>query len=64
MIEKDAGLPRIHRLRIIHLFEADYNFFWNFSGDIGLFDMPFLWIYSTTHSTVLFLAALHWIPLC
>ena len=27
MIEKDAGLPRIHRLRIIHLFEADYNFF-------------------------------------
>ena len=27
MIEKDAGKPRIHRLRIIHLFEADYNFF-------------------------------------
>ena len=27
MIEKDVGLPPIHRLRIIHLFEADYNFF-------------------------------------
>ena len=27
LIEKDAGKPRIHRLRIIHLFEADFNFF-------------------------------------
>jgi hypothetical protein len=27
MIEKDAGKPCIHRLRIVHLFEADYNFF-------------------------------------
>ncbi len=27
MIEKDAGQPKIHCLRIIHLFEADYNFF-------------------------------------
>jgi hypothetical protein len=26
MIEKDAGRPRINRLRIIHLFEADFNF--------------------------------------
>jgi hypothetical protein len=26
MIEKDPGSPRIERLRIIHLFEADYNF--------------------------------------
>jgi hypothetical protein len=27
MIEKDPGSPRINRLRIIHLFEADYNLF-------------------------------------
>ena len=27
MIEKDTGNPRINRLRIIHLFEADYNLF-------------------------------------
>ena len=26
MIEKDPGIPNINRLRIIHLFEADYNF--------------------------------------
>jgi hypothetical protein len=27
LIEKDTGRPHINRLRIIHLFEADYNFF-------------------------------------
>jgi hypothetical protein len=27
MIEKDAGKPCINRLRIVHLFKADYNFF-------------------------------------
>jgi hypothetical protein len=27
MIAKDSGRPRIHRLRIVHLFEADLNFF-------------------------------------
>ena len=27
MIEKDSGDPKINRLRIIHLFEADYNLF-------------------------------------
>jgi hypothetical protein len=27
MIEKDSGKPKINRLRIIHLFEADLNFF-------------------------------------
>jgi hypothetical protein len=27
LIEKDAGQPKINRLRIIHLFEADYNLF-------------------------------------
>lgn len=25
MLQKDAGNPRIHRLRIIHIYEADYN---------------------------------------
>jgi hypothetical protein len=25
MIEKEPGDPRIHRLRVIHLYEADYN---------------------------------------
>lgn len=27
LIEKDAGRPRINRLQIVHLFEADFNFF-------------------------------------
>jgi hypothetical protein len=27
LIEKDPGQPRINRLRITHLFEADFNFF-------------------------------------
>ena len=27
LIEKDVGQPNINRLRVIHLFEADYNFF-------------------------------------
>ena len=27
LIEKDVGRPKINRLRIIHLFEADFNFF-------------------------------------
>ena len=25
MQEKDIGTPKIHRLRVIHLYEADYN---------------------------------------
>ena len=26
MIEKDRGIPRVSRLRVIHLLETDYNF--------------------------------------
>ena len=26
MIQKDLGVTKIHRLRVIHLYEADYNF--------------------------------------
>ena len=25
MIEKEIGNPKIHRLRVIHIYEADYN---------------------------------------
>ncbi|KAI2497422.1 hypothetical protein MHU86_17080 [Fragilaria crotonensis] len=32
LIEKDLGNPNIHRLRIIHLFEADFNFSSNSNG--------------------------------
>ena len=27
MIEKDIGVPKIHRIRVIHLYEGDYNLF-------------------------------------
>ena len=33
MLEKDVGKPYIHRLRIIHLFEADYSFFLKLQWD-------------------------------
>ncbi len=36
LIEKDPGVPNINRLRIIHLFEADYNFFLKIQWDSRL----------------------------
>ena len=33
MIEEDVGSPRIHQLRMIHLFEVNYNFFLQLQWD-------------------------------
>jgi hypothetical protein len=36
MIEKDTGVPAIHRLRITHIYEADYNLFLNLQWGLRL----------------------------
>jgi hypothetical protein len=36
MIEKDTSVPAIHRLRIIHLYEADYNLFLKLQWELHL----------------------------
>jgi hypothetical protein len=64
MLEKDTGQPRINRLRIIHLFEADLNFFLKIQWGHRLVQRAIELDLLMTPNTAQYPNAPPWTPLC